>query len=292
LAKIYVTDLDGTLLNSSGRLSDYSCRELNRLIGDGANITVASARNLASMRQLLGEVPFTLPVIEINGSFVSEYSSGRHLCVNDIPREICAELCRLCEKNGCVPFLAAYDGKEDHLFYETTTNEGMEWFIADKSEDHCDRLKQRKITPEILAMNIVCFVIIGTMEVVSRINDVILGRFGSELDSYFFTNPYSPQWQWLTIHDKDARKSTGIKELLDITGHSYEELVVFGDNDNDLAMMQTNELGAVSVAVENALDHIKAAASEMCLSNDEDGVVRYICRDFYAARQPPETSGN
>jgi hydroxymethylpyrimidine pyrophosphatase-like HAD family hydrolase len=144
-------------------------------------------------------------------------------------------------------------------------------------------LKQSRITPEILAMNIVCFVIIGEAEVVGRISDSITYEFGDELDSYFFPNPYNPQWQWLTIHDKNARKSNGIDELLKIKGIGYERLVVFGDQINDFAMMEVNKLGAVSVAVDNAIDSIKEAATEVCLSNDNDGVVRRIAEDFYAA---------
>lgn len=283
LEKIYVTDLDGTLLGNNGLLSDYSYHELRRLIADGANITVASARNYASIKRLMRNVPFKLPIIEINGSYVSDYATGKHLQINDIPREVNSEICRLCEENGCVPFIAAFDGKEDHLFYEAVSNQGMEWFIADKTEDHAERLKQRKVTPEILDMNIVCFVIIGEMKLINGLNQSISERFSGELDCYYFANPYNPQWQWLTIHDKDARKSIGVKELLDIEGFSSEKLVVFGDNDNDLSMMQLNSSGAVSVAVGNAIEQIKAVATQTCLTNEEDGVVRYIANDFYGS---------
>ncbi len=283
MEKIYVTDLDGTLLGNEGRLSDYSRTMLRQLIGDGANISVASARNLASIRRLMGDVELQMPVIEINGSFLSDYTTGCHLRINDIPSEIAWGICRLCEEHNCIPFVAAFDGKEDHLFYETLTNEGMEWFLADKSEDHGERLKRRKLTADILDMHIVCFVVIGKVEIVRRLNNELLSRFGYELDSYFFTNPYSPQWQWLTIHDKKAQKSTGIHELLELKGFSYQQLTVFGDNDNDKAMMEMNLRGAVSVAVENAVDHIKASASKVCQSNESDGVVRYIAEDFYAA---------
>ncbi len=281
MEKIYITDLDGTLLNSSGAISDFSRKGLSELISDGAHISVASARNIASIRQIVAGVPLKLPIIEINGAFVSDLQSGRHLCINSLPREISEEICNLCENNGCVPFVAAFDGEKDHLFYEAITNEGMEWFVADKTEDHSDRLKQRRITPDILDMHIVCFVLIGELDFVSMINDIILDKFGDRLDSYFFTNPYSKQWQWLTIHDKNARKSNGVKELLDMKGFSYEQLVVFGDSDNDIAMMELNKLGAVSVAVSNAIEPVKSISTHICLSNDEDGVIKYIKKDFY-----------
>lgn len=284
MKKIYISDLDGTLLNSSGQLSDYSHKMLNKLIADGASISLASARNVASIRQLMTGVSIKLPVIEINGAFVSDLKSGRHLCINSIPQDISEKICDLCADNGCVPFVAAFDGEKDHLFYEAITNDGMEWFVADKTEDHSNRLKRSRITPEILDMDIVCFVLIGEFGFIRDINDIITKKFGDRLDSFFFTNPYNLQWQWLTIHDKNARKSNGVKELLEMKGFTNEQLVVFGDNDNDIAMMELNKSGARSVAVENAIEQVKSIASEVCLSNDNDGVVRYICEDFYGKK--------
>ncbi len=285
LEKIYITDLDGTLLANDGQISEYSRSKLNELISDGAKITVASARNYASIKKLLTGVALPLPVIEVNGAFVTDFATGEHLVINSIPRPIAAEICSCCENNGCVPFVAAFDGKEDHLFYETVTNAGMEWFIADKSEDHSQRLKQRKITSQVLDMQIVCFVIIGEEDIVRDINRQITEKFSDELDSYFFANPYNPQWQWLTIHDKTASKFNAVTFIVDTLGFDYSRLVVFGDSDNDISMMRLNILRATSVAVENATEEVKTLSSEICGNNDNDGVVRYIADDFYRNRR-------
>lgn len=281
LQKIYVTDLDGTLLSNEGKLSEYSFLALKKLIEDGANITIASARSLSAIKRLLNGIELNLPVIEINGAYLSDWHTSRHLCINDIPQNVAEEVCNMCTDFGCVPFVAAFDGNEDHLFYEVITNEGMEWFVADKCEDKNDLPKQRKITAEILNMNIVCFVVIGSMEVVGKLNDCIRSRFPKQLDSYFFLNPYTIQWQWLTIHDRNAQKSIAIKELIDLKGFSIDNLTVFGDEDNDKTMMELNLQGAKSVAVDNAADHIKKLATEICQSNQNDGVIKYIENDFY-----------
>ena len=50
---LYVSDVDSTLLRSDGSLSSYTRDTLNRLIADGLQFTVASARSCASLRQLL-----------------------------------------------------------------------------------------------------------------------------------------------------------------------------------------------------------------------------------------------
>lgn len=81
-AEVYVCDLDGTLLRSDGTLSAFSRQGLNRLLDAGIGLTVASARGTPGMRSLLAGVAIRLPVIELNGAFVSELESGRHLAGN------------------------------------------------------------------------------------------------------------------------------------------------------------------------------------------------------------------
>jgi 5-amino-6-(5-phospho-D-ribitylamino)uracil phosphatase len=81
-AEVYVCDLDGTLLRPDGTLSAFSRDGLNRLLEAEVSLTVASARGTPGMRSLLSGVGFRLPVIELNGAFVSELDSGRHLVSN------------------------------------------------------------------------------------------------------------------------------------------------------------------------------------------------------------------
>lgn len=45
---LYISDLDGTLLNSQGKISDYSIKTINNLINEGMIFTYATARSLVS----------------------------------------------------------------------------------------------------------------------------------------------------------------------------------------------------------------------------------------------------
>jgi 5-amino-6-(5-phospho-D-ribitylamino)uracil phosphatase len=76
---LYICDLDGTLLRSDATLSDFARDGLNRLIAAGIGLTLASARGTAGMRSLLAGVRLQLPVIELNGAFISDMQTGRHL---------------------------------------------------------------------------------------------------------------------------------------------------------------------------------------------------------------------
>ena len=65
---LYVSDLDGTLLQEDATVSPTSRRILSSLLAEGLPLTVASARSVVSMQQMLAGIGLKLPVIEFNGA--------------------------------------------------------------------------------------------------------------------------------------------------------------------------------------------------------------------------------
>ena len=286
MKRIYISDLDGTLLNNDPAISGYSFTQINRLIAAGVNFTIASARNIASLRKLLGNINFRLPIIEINGAFITDYNSGEHLVVNEISPAITRPLTETILENGCMPFICAFDGKRDNIYYERSINGGMEWFLNDDTEEHTSRIQQIETLEHILNEQVVCFTVIGPYEIMNRLNTAVTAKYGDYLDCYFFQNVYSPEWYWLTIHDKRARKELAIQKLIELHGVGPERLTVFGDQINDEGMMRLNEIGATSIAVENATEKIRSLATEVIGPNIHDSVVDYILKENGLAPEP------
>lgn len=75
------------------------------------------------------------------------------------------------------------------------------------------------------------------------------------------------------VMNKHATKINGIKMLAEYFGISLEQIVAFGDDYNDIDMLQTCGIG---VAVSNALEEVKNVADEICDSNDRDGVAVWL----------------
>ena len=75
------------------------------------------------------------------------------------------------------------------------------------------------------------------------------------------------------IMHKEATKSKAIAELAHIWGIAPSEIVAFGDDLNDIDMLSFVGIG---VAMENALDEVKSVSDFVCLSNDEDGLAKWI----------------
>ncbi|NLO49116.1 MAG: HAD hydrolase family protein [Clostridiales bacterium] len=74
---LYVSDLDGTLLNSAGKLSDYSVNTINTLLDEGILFTVATARSITIALSAVGNLNLTLPIIVYNGGFIIDPKDGR-----------------------------------------------------------------------------------------------------------------------------------------------------------------------------------------------------------------------
>ena len=75
------------------------------------------------------------------------------------------------------------------------------------------------------------------------------------------------------IMHRDATKSKALAELARIWGVSQSEIVAFGDDLNDIDMLT---YAGVGVAMGNALEEVKVTADFICLSNNEDGVAKWI----------------
>ena len=97
---LYVSDLDGTLLDSETTLSQFSRDTLNALMDQGLLFTVASARSVASMRQVLAGLCLRLPVVEVNGAFVSDPGSGEHYSIQNLQRDVLTGLWQQVEDAG------------------------------------------------------------------------------------------------------------------------------------------------------------------------------------------------
>ncbi|MBN1124014.1 MAG: HAD family phosphatase [Sedimentisphaerales bacterium] len=275
--RIYISDMDGTLLRNDASLSDNSRRILTRLLGQGVAFTVASARSVIAIRQALGDLPLRLPVIAINGAFISDYATGRHLMINAMSPELVAEIYSRILKHECIPFISAFDGAQDRLYFSQLSNAGMQWYHDDRHNSGDDRLTfLEDLTHSIGRDHIVSLSVIGPQEEIAPLAYELEEELGNRLENHFFPNPYSPPWWWLTIHDKRSCKSQAVQQMVEYAGFSMDDLVVFGDNLNDVKMFQQTRR---AIAVANGTEEIKQYATEVIGSNEEDSVVNYVLQD-------------
>ena len=67
---LYISDLDGTLLNKSAELSGYTVNVLNAMIASGLHFSVATARTLASTNKILADLALRISIVLMNGVLI------------------------------------------------------------------------------------------------------------------------------------------------------------------------------------------------------------------------------
>ena len=85
--ELFVTDLDGTLLNSNKEVSIKSIEILNKLIDDGVNFTVATARTPATVVDLLQDVNLKLPAVLMNGVLLYDIKEEKYINIKEIEKD-------------------------------------------------------------------------------------------------------------------------------------------------------------------------------------------------------------
>ena len=276
--RLYISDLDGTLLRNDAMLSGYAKRKLNEMLSQGLHFTVASARNVHSVRALLEGVNMDLPVIGSNGAYISEFKTGSPLMINSIDNDVAKTIFSLIGSHGSVPFVTSHNGKEDCLYFNDITNEGMSWYLNERTAAGDRRLRRTDNVGEKLDERIICLNVINRKEHLEDLFTDITERYTEHVEVNYFENPYSPGWHWMTVYDRRATKEYAIKELMDMLDFPVDELTVFGDSLNDISMFR---IANKAVAVANALDEVKSCASEIIGTNEEDGVVDYMAGEMH-----------
>lgn len=276
---IFISDLDHTLINDKGKLSEFSKSEINRLIEDGILFTIASARSYSSIVQLLKGVNISLPIVEFNGAYVTDFASGEHLVVNSINKDLVSLIIEEIRIHNFEPFLSTHNGFEDKLYYELTINEGMDYYVSNRIQFNDKRLEK---VEKLLSRSIestVCVTVIGDLTRLEELKKVLSEKYQNVMEFVLMENTYSKGWYWLTIYDFHSTKDRAISQVLKMTNNTEKSLFVFGDNYNDLNMFKLTEN---TVAVSNAVPELKEKAKYIIGSNNEDSVVKFIKESLIA----------
>jgi len=274
---LYVSDLDGTLLDQQAQLSATTRQGLSRLLDEGLVFTIASARHVSSIQKILQGLPLRLPVISSNGAYISDMVSGRHELVNAMEPALAQSLFALMRRQGFMPFVATHGPRGDQLFYQTVCNEAQQAFVDERLSHADPRLRASKDIGRELGDPTVTFVLIDRDGPLRALQAEIIALCGDAVETHLADDLYRPGWPWLSVHDRRASKDQAIRSLAAAYGLAEREVVVFGDEVNDLSMLRNAHRG---IAMGNAIEAIKQLAHTVIGPHHEDSVLRFIEGDW------------
>ena len=268
---LYVSDLDGTLLDGDGQLPEDSVKRLNQLIDKGLNFTIATARNYDSAYPLLKGLNLKHPVILFNGVYLTELHTGANLFFSDfISLDIINKMIAIAETHNIEPFIYTY-GDQHLVYYREANNLGAQSYINTISSEQ----RAHKIDDFVFSEHerISGFLLIDKGEVLEPVYAELSSLYEDELNIYFARDVSNPKFHWLQSFHQEANKGKMLKKMTQHLGISLSSTVVFGDYLNDLDMF---EVAGYAIAMENALPEVKSSANHVISSNVDQGVIFYL----------------
>ena len=263
---LYVSDLDGTLFDSGGHLSDFTRDTLNELIASGMNFTVATARSVSSAAGLLDELDLRVPAVMMNGVFLTDVPSQKQVYVNRYPAELAYRVINVFRSNGRPPFVYSFNGEYIECEFTKLKNDYERQFVAKRQKLY---RRFEKVEDYTVGNNTVYINGIDYMETMQAVADELKKIDGIKFSHYLDT--YSGDKYFVEVYVESAGKWNSIKRLKEMYG--FDRVVAFGDNGNDVEMLKNADL---AVVVGNALPPALEVADIVIDTNDNDGVAKYL----------------
>lgn len=253
--KMVVTDMDGTLLNSDHEVSDHFFKLFEELKERNIQFVAASGRQYNSIIEKLNPIKDDIIVIAENGGYVMRQDkellstplSSLHqkdvLELTNPAKDIYAVLCG--KQN-------AYINGRSEAFVNKLREYYAEFEILDQLEHH---------TGEILKIALYHF----------ESSEAFIYPKVKHLEGKLKVKVSGENW--LDISSPNAHKGYALQKVMDLYSLSSNEIMVFGDYNNDLEMLA---LADVSVAMANAHPNIKKISRYETASNNELGVETFL----------------
>lgn len=221
---LFVSGVDDTLLSPDKKMSPYSVVELNRMIDDGANFTVATRRTPASLMEPLRDIKMKLPVIAMDGAVMYDIRKNEYIYAYEISESMTSKIVNLLDEFDINYFINMIVDNMLVIQYKELKN------IAEQSiYDNLHSSPYRNYTTcNLLGLsNCIYFMFIDKTEVVEEILEK-LSCEGLEQKLRIVSYPSEdyPGFSYIKIYNRNATRENMIEYLKNMT--KLERTVTFG----------------------------------------------------------------
>lgn len=276
MIKLLALDLDGTLLNSQGKISKENKSAIRRAEQRGVLVTIATGRRFRDARPVALEAEFNAPILTHNGALIKYAESLETVDVSLIENETTREILRVGREFGGDALVSTDPLGKGTLLYDTISEENipLQKYIVWASSMHGDEAEHAVHHVEDLEAvldkhEIIHISYSGTCQPMYQLQRVLEFELKSSVNILATIYP-KLDFTLLDILPPNTSKATGLDKLAILNDLSHQEVMVIGDNFNDLEML---EYAGTSVVMGNAdASLLEREEFYTTLSNNENGV--------------------
>ncbi len=256
--KLMAVDMDDTLLDNRGRISEKTVKIIRNIVQKGVVFTICTGRPIQGVEEYCSLLGLKGPVITYNGAVIVDTGTQEVLFAQELTRDDAGKILELGRRYDTTMCIWAdgrlYGNKMNDRIYDYQKLSGGEPQPAGDFE-------------ELLDMGITKILWYDEAGKIERFRTQLSPDMFSET-AYCTSKPV-----FLEFFSSRVSKGAALAKIGDMYGIRREEMVAVGDGLNDLSMIQYAGMG---VAMGNAQEEVKRAAQFVTSSNDQEGVRKVI----------------
>lgn len=263
--KLVAFDCDGTLFDSSGNIPQRNREVLHKLYNMGVELLAVTGRSDILTRDYIEELGINIPVVGCNGASLSNVITGERMYVHPIDKAAVKAVIEACIKEG-IPCKAL---SMDTVFTsdKEMLEKGIKQIVTKYTRELKYMIKGKWLSDEDMLKMAETEDIVKIVTVNNNIDR--LRAIQKSLSSVKGLQVLKSNINCLDMIAQNVSKGKGLIDYAASKGIPMEQCIAFGDNENDISMIQAAGLG---IAMANADDSVKQAADRIALTNDECGV--------------------
>ncbi len=266
--KLIATDLDGTLLNSAKEITPRTLAALESAVENGTLFVPATGRSFLLAPPEIIEMPFVKYMICLNGADIRDKETGEILASAEIPNELALSVLDYLDTQPVI-YECCYDNRptmsaaHKALARDYTVDDETYYMIMNERRLVPD-LKQALLEWGAPVQKIQCYF----RDVTKKPEYMKL--FGERFPELAVVSSIINN---VEMTNKNATKGGGVRMLCEILGIDMAEVMTFGDDINDISMIEPAGYG---VAMGNANPAVKTAAALVAPDCDNEGVAYMV----------------
>ena len=269
---LFLSDLDGTFLNSKGEISAESAKIIAHLADKGVLFTVATARTHATVMQMFRDIPLSCPLVLMNGVTIYNPVDKKIISCSAIATDDGNTIIKELSHRNIAPMLYFQNGDSLDIYYSELTNDYQKEYVSQRTECSGKRFIRTYEPVKIEDKKLIYIVCLDYYENLKDAYDAISSLGIARC--MFYRDNYSDLY-FLEIMAKDVSKGSGAEKVKKLVG--ADKMVAFGDNLNDIPLFEIADEG---YAVNNAEEKLKQIATGVIASNNEDAVAKFILEEY------------
>ncbi len=276
---LYISDLDGTLLNSDKAISEYTKKVVNMVIAKGGYFSIATARTAVSTVDILAGLNINIPVVLMNGVAIYDLHNNKYIKTEVILETTANAIIEVLKEHNVNGFMYAISHDKLIAYYESLNSKSLQAFHDERVKYYNKSFEQvGSLLNKTVDNNIVYFTLMDHYEALYEVCNDLTPL--PNVDFILYRNIYTENLWYLEIFSNNASKCNAVKYIRE--HFRFDHIIGFGDNLNDISLFKACD---ESYAVSNAVDELKEKATGIIADNNSDGVARFITEREAAGKE-------